>query len=191
MVNDIHFKNGDLVLGTYGRGILIMDDIAFLEELNEAILTSDAHLFPVRDAELFYRNNRDLSNKAARFAGPNPEYGALITYYLREGPVQETGSEADAASDSEGPTRPPEVSIEVLDETGIVVRELTGPDRRGFNRVAWDLRTPADSTGTPAGEEDDRRPRLEEVDPGRYTIRLTARGQALIQTVRVIPDRRR
>ena len=88
-VNDIKIKNGDLVLATYGRGIMILDDIVFLEQLTEEVLAEDAYLFPVRDTEQYYRNNRDLSNKAARFAGPNPDYGALITYYLREDPVRE------------------------------------------------------------------------------------------------------
>lgn len=82
---------------------MILDDIAFLGQLKQEVLAQDAHLFPVRDAEHYYQNNRDLSNKAARFAGPNPDYGALITYYMREhreaqgsrqgdGPVGDGGS---------------------------------------------------------------------------------------------------
>ena len=178
-VNDIKIKNGDLVLGTYGRGVIIMDDIGFLEQLTEDVLAEDAYLFPVRDAELFYRNNRDLSNKAARFAGPNPDYGALITYYLREG-----------LSQSDSP-EPAEVSVQILDSNGTVVRELAGPDRQGFNRIAWDLRTTPDSTEASAGEEGGRRPAMVEVDPGQYTVKVMARGRELVQTVTIIPDRRR
>jgi photosystem II stability/assembly factor-like uncharacterized protein len=190
-VNDVQIKNGDLVLGTYGRGILIMDDIVFLEESSEEILSREVHLFRVREAELFYRNNRDLSNKAARFAGANPDYGALITYYLREGLPEGGASDEDSATDPERPIGPPEVSIEILDESGEVIRELSGPDRQGFNRIAWDLRMAADSTVASTGEEEDRAPRLVDAEPGRYTVRLKARGRELIRTVTVIPDGRR
>ncbi len=176
-VNDIRVKDGDLVLATYGRGIVIMDDIAFLQELTEDDLREDALLFPIRESEQYYRNNRDLSNKAARFAGPNPDYGALITYYLREGPAGERPS--DTAT----------VSVQILDGNGTVIRELSGPDRPGFNRIAWDLRKTVENPDT-TGEEERRRPEMEDVEPGRYTVRLTARGKEMTRTVAVIPDHR-
>ncbi len=184
-VNDVQFKDGDLVLATYGRGFFIMDDIVFLEQMSQEILAEDAHLFPVRDTEQFYRNNRDLSNKAARFAGPNPEYGALITYSLREPPVRPDPSSEDA------PSGPPEVAVQILDSSGTVIRELAGPDRQGFNRIAWDLRMTADSTEAPAAEEGRRRPTMTDVEPGEYMVKLTARGREMVQTVTVVPDKRR
>ena len=202
-VNDIKIKEGDLVLGTYGRGIIILDDILSLEQMTEEILAEDVFLFPVRDSELFYRNNRDLSNKAARFAGPNPDYGALITYYLREDPGQGetlrqvTSSEPGTPSPQEKgagqdePPGPPEVTLQILDADGEVIQELKGPDRKGFNRIAWDLRMPADSTEASAGEEDRRRPALTDVEPGRYTVRLMTRGKEMVQPVTVVPDKRR
>jgi photosystem II stability/assembly factor-like uncharacterized protein len=183
-VNDIAIKNGDLVLATYGRGIIILDDIVFLEQLTEEVQAEDAYLFPVRESEQYYRNNRDLSNKAARFAGPNPEYGALITYYLREPPVQNDPPGEDA------PSEPPEVSVQILDSGGTVIRELSGPDRQGFNRIAWDLRGGAD-TASSAGEEGRRRATMTDVEPGQYTVKLTARGREMVQTVTVVPDKRR
>lgn len=182
-VNDIRIKDGDLVLGTYGRGIVIMDDIVFLEHLTEEVLGRPAHLFPVRETERYYRNNRRPANRTARFAGPNPEYGALITYYLEEGPA------GDRASDTRG------VTIRILDEEGAVIRELTGPDRAGFNRIAWDLRRVANTAAEKdeeeeqeEGEEDEEE--LVEVEPGRYTVRLLARGREMEETVTVVQDRR-
>lgn len=183
-VNDIAIKNGDLVLATYGRGFIILDDITFLAELTGEVLEDEAHLFPVRDSEQFYRNNRDLSNKAARFAGPNPEYGALITYFLKDGPAPREPAEAGA------PLEPSEVSIQILDSNGEVVRELSGPDRKGFNRIAWDLRMAPDTTAASPSGEGRRRPTMTDVAPGTYTIQLTTRGMELIQTVTVVPDKR-
>ncbi len=177
-VNDIKIKDGDLVLGTYGRGIVILDDVAFLGQLTEEVLQEDAYLFPIRDTEQYYRHPRDLSNKAARFAGPNPDYGALITYYLSEGPVSES------PSDTTG------VLVRILDGNGTLLRQLTGPDRPGFNRIAWDLRRAADSAASGGGEERERQ-QLTDVEPGSYTVILSARGREMTQTVRVVPDKRR
>jgi photosystem II stability/assembly factor-like uncharacterized protein len=178
-VNDIEVKDGDLVLATYGRGIIILDDISYLEGLTQEVLDEEAYLFPVREAEQYYRNNRDLSNKAARFAGPNPDYGATITYFLKEDPPPPDSTEVA------------EVSIQILDEAGQVIRELTGPDQQGFNRIAWDLRMPEDTPETPEGNENRRRPSMEDVEPGDYTVKLTTRGREMVQTVTVIPDKRR
>jgi hypothetical protein len=214
-VNDIQIKNGDLVLATYGRGIIILDDAEFLAESTENVVEGDAYLFPVRDAELFYQNNRDLSNKAARFAGPNPDYGALITYYLREDPdptaspapgvasedepspgepAEVEANEDESSDETDQDSGPPEVTIQILDSQGEVIRELAGPDRQGFNRIAWDLRMPApsptDSAGASAGEEQRRRPEWVDVEPGEYTVKLTARGLEMVQTVTVVPDKR-
>ncbi|NNM05256.1 MAG: hypothetical protein HKO65_09150, partial [Gemmatimonadetes bacterium] len=183
-VNDIKIKDGDLVLGTYGRGIIILDDITFLADSKAGVLDQEAYLFPAHDAEQHHRNNRDLSNKAARFSGPNPDYGALITYYLRNGPPPSDPTGPEAASDT------PEVSIQILDASDTVIRELTGPDRQGFNRIAWDLRMAPD-TSESEGEEPRRRPAMTDVEPGRYTVKLMVRGQELVQGVMVVPDRRR
>jgi photosystem II stability/assembly factor-like uncharacterized protein len=184
-VNDIRIKNGDLVLATYGRGIMILDDVVFLEQLTPEIRARDAHLFPIRDTEQYFQNNRDLSNKAARFAGPNPEYGALITYYLREAP----GSGGSAGEGD--PQEAPEVSIQILDGEGTVIRELAAPHRPGINRIAWDLRMEAPGTETPGAEGRQQRPRLVDVEPGRYTVKLTAFGEEMVQWVTVVPDKRR
>jgi len=203
-VNDIAIKNGDLVLATYGRGIIILDDADYLAEATPEVLEEDAHVFSLRDAELFYRNGRDLSNKAARWAGANPDYGALITYYLKDDPVlvdpgdlaegepsPEEGADEEPSSDPDQAPIGPQVSVQILDSTGEVVRELKAPDQRGFNRIAWDLRTPVDSTEADAREEGGRRPEWVDVEPGEYTIKLTTRDLEMARTVTVVSDKRR
>lgn len=185
-VNDIKIKNGDLVLGTYGRGIVIMDDVAFLPSLTEEILDADAHLFPIRETEQYYRNNRTPANRAARFAGPNPDYGALITYYLGEEAARETHTDTTG------------VLIRILDESNTVIRQLDGSAHPGINRIAWDLRKTEETTEPgkegdeqEAGEEGEKRPELVDVEPGIYTVQLTVQGREMTRTVLVVPDRRR
>ncbi|MFC1556219.1 WD40/YVTN/BNR-like repeat-containing protein [candidate division KSB1 bacterium] len=175
-VDDIKIKNNDLILGTYGRGIIIMDDIAFLEKLSEKALNSDAYLFPVREAEQYYQMRRNNSYGGALFAGENPEYGAMITYYLK-----------DALA---GTTEDSSVLLQIIDENDEVVHEIEGPDKQGFNRIAWDLRVELDSDNE--NQQRGRRgPRMRDVDPGSYTVQLIARGKELSQSLKVVSDKRK
>ena len=109
---------------------------------------------------------------AAKFSGPNPEYGALINYYLKNDP----------------PTADARVKIQILDSRGAVVREIDGPDRKGYNRVAWDLRYPLTFE---AGSQDEGwfgPPKGTLALPGEYRVKLRARGRELTDKVQVRID---
>jgi photosystem II stability/assembly factor-like uncharacterized protein len=202
-VDDVvyHEKSGDVVLGTHGRSIIVLDDASVLAQVTSDVLTQPAHLFSVRPSAQIYQARLLPFPGASEFAGPNPPFGALITYYLRDDvPRERKAAEtttADAKNadqknvapkteDSEAAT----VSIAVLDRSGKVVRELEGPGKKGLNRVTWDLRWPLPFTpgsndegwfGPPAGPF---------VLPGEHTIRLTVAGRELAQKVQVLADPR-
>ena len=120
-----HFN--DLVIGTYGRGFWILDDVTPLQQLTPEVADAPAHLFAPRPAYRF----RPVSEPFAMFDdqsdGENPPYGASISYWL----AQET-------EDS--------VKIEIANAQGDVVRTLDGTGQAGVNRVWWDL------NGEPATE---------------------------------------
>jgi len=142
-----HFH--DLVVGTYGRGFYILDDITPLERLDDSVRGSSAGLFPARPAYRFRPISQPDLAPIGTAKGKNPAYGATINYWLKE-PAPEP-SEAEraekrmAAADAEatgarklemrGPVR-----IEILDGEGHKIRSLDGPNKAGINRVAWDLR---------------------------------------------------
>jgi photosystem II stability/assembly factor-like uncharacterized protein len=111
MVVQEHFN--DLVVGTYGRGFWIMDDITPLQQLTDEILASDAHLFRPRPA---YR-----LHSVAGGAQVSPR--AYINYYFKDVPKGK-------------------VTVTVIDREGRVVTTLPGTNRRGINRVIWNLRYP-------------------------------------------------
>ena len=110
----------DLVVGTYGRGIWIMDDITPLQQLNKKITSSAAYLFEPRKAYRF----RPITSPFTMFddpsAGENPPYGASLNYWLKE-----------SSEDS--------VSIKISDQSGNLIRTLKGPSSTGINRVWWDF----------------------------------------------------
>ena len=121
---------------------------------------------------------------AGEYQGPNPPYGALITYVLKDDPPPPPPAAAKEA------VKKPVVKIAISGPDGKVIRELEGPDKKGLHRVNWDLRYPLPYT---AAEEDESWfgvPKGTFVMPGTYTVKLTTRGKELTQTVQVRVDPR-
>jgi photosystem II stability/assembly factor-like uncharacterized protein len=185
----VHPRENDLVIGTHGRSVWILDDIAALEELTPAVTSAPAHLFTIRPALQFHRFNRGRgSHGHAEYAAPNPPDGAILTYAI--------GTRTGGGSASEGSAggSEPRAQIDVMDPQGAVIRHLTGPGAPGIQRVVWDLRhEPPGSSGDRGGsteEEGFRGPaRGPFVLPGEYRVRLrTADGAEDTKTVRVRPD---
>ncbi|UCD24036.1 MAG: hypothetical protein JSW51_13560, partial [Gemmatimonadota bacterium] len=169
----VHPRDNDLVIGTHGRGIWIMDDIAPLEEMSNAVLASNVHLFSVRRATS-YNPYTPQGWTPGRLALPNPPQGARIRYYLGQ-----DVSEAVAVAGTNGSNGDePQVKLTILDSSGEVVRELNGPGTAGGQEVVWNLRLPAPYVpeqsqqggfgGAPQGPK---------VLPGTYTARLEAAGE--------------
>ncbi|TDI43573.1 MAG: hypothetical protein E2P02_11155 [Acidobacteria bacterium] len=144
----IHPRDNDLVVGTHGRSIYILDDLTPLEQHD--VQTTSPEIFEPRDATLFLPWKHESYGAQAQFIGQNPEFGALLSYYL------------PAAVD--GP-----IEIVVKDTDGVTIRVLDGGGSEGFHRVAWDLRTDAPKD-VPRGQG-------ALVPTGRYTAELgTAMG---------------
>lgn len=171
----VNARDNDLILGTHGRGIIILDDIAMLENLYEKVLESDVHLFPLRETIQYYETRELPIPGASKFSGPNPDYGALITYYIKNNP----------SSGDEKSRNKCKVKIIILDNKGNVVRMLDGPDRKGLNRISWDLRFPLPSDYReeyPIWFAPYKGPF---VLPGEYTVKLIAHNQERMQKVMI------
>lgn len=82
------------------------------------------------------------------------------------------------------------MTITVLAPDGTVVRELKGPDRKGLNRVNWDLRYPLTFKAATEDEGWFGPPKGTFVLPGEYTVKLAARGRELTERVQVRVDPR-
>lgn len=175
----IHPRENDLILGTHGRSIWILDDITPLEQLSAEILTSDAHLFDIRPAVEWHLMDAKTAIGHAFFVAENPPPGALIQFYLK--------SKAERAA---------AVKIDVLDGNGKVVRTLANvPGEAGLNRATWDLRSDppappvagqATGGGGGGGRGGAARGYLE--PPGEYSVRLTVAGAAQPKKVLVEDD---
>jgi photosystem II stability/assembly factor-like uncharacterized protein len=177
-IHDLVIKNDDLVVATHGRAFWILDDVTPLRQLSDQIAKSDVWLYkpPVTYrtyfAEFFDRRQP---------VGENPPHGAVISYYFKSAPKGE-------------------VTLQILDSQGTVVREFSSIDKQepetppewpelvppeekipvgvGMNRFAWDLRYegPHKLPGEVLAEFRSRGPMA---PPGNYQVRLNAEGKSL------------
>lgn len=189
----VHPRENDLILGTHGRAIWIFDDANVIQQWNDAILNEPVHLFDIRPTFHFAMKGTRVFNGSKKFIGPNPPYGALITFYVRElpKPAKEKQDKARKEGEQKRPakmTAPGKITI--LDSEGKIVNEIELRRLKpGLNRVSWNL--------TYKGPEPRRRreggeeffffggPRGPKVLPGTYTIRLEIGEHKVEKTVNV------
>ena len=157
----IHPRDNDLVVGTHGRAIYVLDDVSSLSGLTAEVAAADLHLFPPRSASIIQRWKHESYSAQRAFVGPNPPAGAILTYHVK------TASKA-----------PPAVTIR--DASGVVVREFPGTATAGLNRVVWDLRSSA-----PAALQNARGPF---VLPGAYTVTVGLEGRTSSAPLTVAAD---
>ncbi|MEE2890672.1 MAG: glycosyl hydrolase [Pseudomonadota bacterium] len=198
---EIQRREQDLVIGTFGRGIYILDDYSLLRTEAATVSDAPAHLFEVRDALLYVEGDRwggseKGSQGTAFFAAPNPDFGAVFTYHLKDElkTRAEARRKAEQAAAEDGDDTPypswddlraedreeaPTVMLVVRDAEGAVVRRIPGAVQAGLHRTAWDLRLPATDPVSltspafvPPWAQDPRGPLA---TPGEYTVTLTAR----------------
>ncbi len=174
----IHPRENDLILATHGRSIWIFDDATPIQQMTKEVFDSEAHLFDIRPALRYAARFTRYGMGNKPFAGPNPPYGALITYYLKEKPEEKTP-----------------FKLQVLDGSGKAIRELTElPKEKGLNRTAWDLRYDPPRRRREPTEEERREaeffggPRGPQVLPGVYTVRLVIGDKNLEKRVEVRLD---
>ena len=216
---EIQRRENDLVLATFGRGFWVLDDFSPLRELTPELLQHRAALFPVRDARLYVERARlGLRAKAfqgdAFFTAPNPPFGAVFTWYMkekletakearqrREAELEKTGKDVrfpgwDALR-KEDAEHEPKVLLVVRDAGGNVVKRVKGSREKGIHRAAWDLRYPTVKPVSLEKKGDlapwDSPPTGRLVAPGTYTVTLAVDRNGTVETLagpvrfRVVP----
>lgn len=194
----IQRRENDLVGASFGRGFFVLDDYAPLRQVSEELLNQEAALFPVRKA-LWYIPRRPLGDdgKASQGAGyyvaPNPPFGALITYYLKEDlkPARKEREKRDREAQKEWAENPfpeweildqerrepePAVVLVIRDSEGNIIRRLNGPTQAGVHRVNWDLKYPATvALGADPSFFGGEEPEGFLAAPGTYSVTLARR----------------
>jgi photosystem II stability/assembly factor-like uncharacterized protein len=189
----IHPRDNDLIAGTHGRGLFVLDDISPLQQLKPAVLSADAHLFAQRTATWWVDQSRGGQFGDDTYAGSNPPSvrppGAamdrakivntpVITWYL--------GKPSDSP-----------VSLMIQSVDGKLSRTLTVPARVGITRFVWDGRFDLPggqaAPAQPAGEVSAflatfRPPPGVSAGPGTYRLALTADGKRVEGVLQIRED---
>lgn len=207
----IQKRENDLVVGTFGRGFFILDDYSALRGISADTMKLESKLFPVKNA-LSYIPAQPLGGRGKGFQGeslytaPNPDFGAVVTYHLKDG--LESRKQARARREREAerkkettpyPTaeelraeaeeEPPAIVLTISDAAGKVIRRIDAPSGRGFHRVAWDLRGAAPviarGGGRRGGDGDEENfffqpPSGPLVPPGTYKVTMAKRVDGVV-----------
>jgi photosystem II stability/assembly factor-like uncharacterized protein len=205
---EIQRREGDLVVGTFGRGIYILDDYSPLRTSADELAAGPV-LFAPRAAWLYNEDARRGWGKKGdfgtdRYTAENPPYGAVMSYYLPEGLVslkdQRSKEEAEKAKAGEDTPYPswealrredreeaPTLMLTVRDSAGNVVQRIDAPAAKGFHRVAWNMRYPAPNPVNlkpkSGGAPWESKPKGPMVLPGDYSVTLSQRVEGEFKDV--------
>lgn len=185
---EIQRDEDDLVLGSFGRGIMIMDDYSPLRDLSQAILETN-HLFPIKTGQL-YQVVAPMAIPGRAFQGanfftaPNPEYGVTFTYHVKDElkTDKQKRQEKDRAAHAGGKDVPypawealkaedreaaPQRWLVIRDSAAQVVRKISVGTGKGMTRTQWDFRYSGSGGGRRGGGAPGP-----VAAPGRYTVEL-------------------
>jgi hypothetical protein len=137
----VHPRDNDLIVGTHGRSIWIIDDVTPLQQLSEQVLTAEHHVFDVRSAVSYINDvQKSISVESAKhWRGENPDRGTAISYWLK----------------SAGPG---DVRITISDVTGREIRSMNGPNQAGLHRVQWNMAPNPPARGRQGGGRGEQEP---------------------------------
>jgi photosystem II stability/assembly factor-like uncharacterized protein len=121
---DIHPREHDLIIGTHGRGIYILDDLTPLRALTAETLEADLALLPARDAVMEASGGMGWFTGHDEFVGQNPPEAASIFFYQKKRHIFG------------------DLKIEVYDSDDELITTIPAPKVRGLNRAEWPMRLP-------------------------------------------------
>lgn len=188
----IQKRENDLVIATFGRGFYVLDNYTPLRDVKEDLIEKDAHIFPVKDALMYIRNEGRYGQGSSYFKASNPEYGAVFTYYVKEVPktLKDIRKEKEKELFKDGkpiyqPTdeelrvekdeRTPYLIFTIKDQDGNIIRKLVKEAAKGINRMVWDMKF---FDVTPIADKDKFNPTAESksstlVLPGKYSVSMS------------------
>lgn len=168
----VHPRENDLIIGTHGRGIWIIDDISPLQEMTKEVFASGPHLFGIRPTTQYLRSTRGESYSSKVYAAKNPSYGMILNAYFKTKPEE----------------RP---KIFIKDKRGETIFKLELPIKEGLQRKTWNLqyipKTKDGKTIAPSGMGFIAAPF---VSPGEYTVEMVIGEQKVEKKGLVYPDPR-
>lgn len=184
-------RENDIVVATFGRGIYILDDYSPLRKADVDLFKKEGYIFPVKDALAYLPSELRSRQGSMEFKAPNPDFGAVFTYYIKEVPktlkaIRHT-KEAELFKKGEKIPQPDEAQLRaekdelvpyltfvVSDGSGNEITRFCKSASQGISRTAWDLRLNG-SNPVEAGKQYDPYAAVGggvPVMPGKYQVSL-------------------
>ena len=167
---ELQKNTNDLVLATHGRGIIIIDDISPLREINEESLSEKLYFF---DNDKYIMSDQsgfsDNFGRETQFFGSNSSLNAQIKYLL---PKRHTFGK---------------MTMEIVDESGESIVKLSPGKSKGMNFVSWNYRMsqPKVAKGKTLARGGLISPRVKE---GTYNVVITKGRDVFSKSINVISD---
>lgn len=121
---DLQKQTNDIVMGTHGRGVIILDDISPLRELTPEVLNKDVHFFQSEPFTMVEESGFSGSfGGETQFVGGNKSTAARIVYYLKK---RHTFGK---------------MNIDIFDLEGNKIMNLPAGKSKGINVVNWNYST--------------------------------------------------
>jgi hypothetical protein len=195
-VSDLVVKDDDLVVGTQGRSVWILDDLTPIRQWSKAAETKAAHAFAPPPVVRWHRSDVVTDHQKVA-AGDNPPAGAVVTFYLKERAIKPVAVEvldeqnrpvARLIAKEKKPGQEDDDEEDDKDTEGPRKAEIPGD--RGMNRFTWDLRHDGAEAIPNAKLDWGSARKGPVVAPGTYTAKITADGKTCQTTVEVRMDPR-
>jgi hypothetical protein len=201
----IQRRENDLVGASFGRGFFILDDITPLRNFVTSMLKSEATLFDVKDAYWYVTSNDKAGGQGDdRYVAENPPFGAIFTYFMadkinslkddrKEKEKTNTDFPGWDALEAEKNEDGPLVLLIIKDSNGDIVNTVKGSNKKGFNRVNWELNYPNKSGERLNNDRDTFGDGNIMVTPGTFSVTLVKRlnGETTVlqgpKTFNVVP----
>lgn len=166
---ELHKRDHSLVMGTHGRGIIIIDDITPLRQLTPEVVKEKVHFFETEPQIMNEGAGFGGYGLMGEFVGANPSTAANIVYYLNR---RHTFGK---------------MKLEILDEYGKVIADLQPGKSKGINIVPWNYRykMPKVATGKTLTFGAFTTPL---VPPGTYKVVMTKGKDKYESTITIQPD---
>ena len=168
----IHPRDRDVILGTHGRGIYVLDDITALEQWNPAVASTAVQLFAQRTATLWVDASRSGQLGDNTYAGKNPPYVQPVNFQQRDR-ARLVNTPIITFALGKGATGT--ATLEITSPGGRT-QMISVPAKPGITRYAWNARIEPRVDAPPT------------ITPGLYSLKLTYNGSTSSSSLLVQPD---
>jgi hypothetical protein len=192
----IQERENDLVLGTHGRSVIVIDDYSVLRQISEEDFDTRLAALTASPGQQYATNPTSSTRFTGNgeYRGPNEPYGVMVTFIASGDDLPHPDKDKERArkitnrlaagkaaeekvdeEDENSKDKPPRITVKVSNAGGEVIRTFKHPVHQGLNRLTWGMQSDGirPAPGSDRNDDDNGLPPGTQVLPGNYRIELT------------------